>query len=150
MATRTVDDAITVLVGAIMAVLDSSIVNVALPSMSGTLGVTVEEITWVVTGHIPPRSSSCRSPACCRCASGARTSTSSACCSFHRRLRPARYAHAAAWCFRVFQGFGGGVLLTVSQAILRETFLPAAGRGHGLYGMGVVVAPPWAPRWAAG
>ena len=42
----------TVLIGTIMAVLDSSVVNVALPNMSGTLGVTIEEITWVVTGYI--------------------------------------------------------------------------------------------------
>src|ERR1051326_4422468 len=42
----------TVLTGTIMAVLDSSIVNVALPDMSGTLGVTIEEITWVVTAYI--------------------------------------------------------------------------------------------------
>src|SRR5690242_21781537 len=38
--------------GTIMAVLDSSIVNVALPDMSGSLGATVEQITWVVTGYI--------------------------------------------------------------------------------------------------
>src|SRR5512146_3040202 len=44
--------AATVLTGTIMAVLDASIVNVALPSMTGTLGATVEEITWVVTGYI--------------------------------------------------------------------------------------------------
>src|ERR1051326_6960395 len=42
----------TVMTGTIMAVLDSSIVNVALPDMSGTLGVTIEEITWVVTAYI--------------------------------------------------------------------------------------------------
>ena len=42
----------TVLIGTIMAVLDSSVVNVALPDMSGTLGATIEEITWVVTGYI--------------------------------------------------------------------------------------------------
>ena len=42
----------TVLLGTIMAVLDSSVVNVALPPMRGTFGATVEEITWVVTGYI--------------------------------------------------------------------------------------------------
>ena len=41
-----------VLTGTIMAVLDSSIVNVALPDMSGTLGATLQEITWVVTSYI--------------------------------------------------------------------------------------------------
>ncbi len=42
----------TVLTGTFMAVLDSSIVNVALPHMSGTLGATLEEITWVATGYL--------------------------------------------------------------------------------------------------
>ena len=42
----------TVMLGTVMAVLDSSIINVALPSMGGSLGVGVEEIAWVVTGYI--------------------------------------------------------------------------------------------------
>src|SRR5882757_3716887 len=44
--------AVTVMTGTIMAALDASIVNVALPEMGGTLGVTIEEITWVVTGYM--------------------------------------------------------------------------------------------------
>src|SRR5881394_2263007 len=42
----------SVLIGTIMAVLDTSIVNVALADMSGTLGATIEQITWVVTGYM--------------------------------------------------------------------------------------------------
>ncbi|PYP25287.1 MAG: hypothetical protein DMD55_12835 [Gemmatimonadetes bacterium] len=42
----------TVMTGTIMAALDASIVNVALPEMSGTFGATIEEITWVVTGYM--------------------------------------------------------------------------------------------------
>ncbi|MGH7690811.1 MAG: MFS transporter, partial [Gemmatimonadaceae bacterium] len=42
----------TVMIGTMMAVLDSSIVNVAPPDMRGTLGATVDEITWVITGYI--------------------------------------------------------------------------------------------------
>src|SRR6476620_11912572 len=42
----------SVMLGTIMAVLDSSIVNVALPSISGTMGATIEQITWVVSGYI--------------------------------------------------------------------------------------------------
>src|SRR5580704_4372272 len=37
---------------AIMEVLDSTIVNVALPQMAGNLGATFEEIAWVSTGYI--------------------------------------------------------------------------------------------------
>ena len=48
--------------------------------------------------------------------------------------------------FRIVQGFGGGVLLTVSQAILRESF-PAEEQGMamGLYGLGAVLAPAFGP-----
>jgi DHA2 family multidrug resistance protein len=48
--------------------------------------------------------------------------------------------------FRVLQGAGGGVLQTVSQAILRETFPPdEQGIAMGLFGMGAVVAPAVGP-----
>lgn len=36
----------------ILEILDTSIVNVALPSMIGSLGATVDEIAWVVTSYI--------------------------------------------------------------------------------------------------
>ena len=46
---------------AILQVLDTTIVNVALPQMAGNLGATSEEIGWVVTGYIlSATSSSCR------------------------------------------------------------------------------------------
>ena len=43
---------LTVMTGTVMATIDMSIVNVALPNMRGTLGASVEEITWVATGYI--------------------------------------------------------------------------------------------------
>jgi len=48
--------------------------------------------------------------------------------------------------FRILQGFGGGVLLTVSQAILRESFPPEEqGIAMGIYGLGAVLAPAFGP-----
>ncbi len=43
---------ITVMLTAILEVLDSTIVNVALPNMQASLGANVEEITWVLTSYI--------------------------------------------------------------------------------------------------
>ena len=48
--------------------------------------------------------------------------------------------------FRVLQGLGGGVLLPISQAILRETFSQKEqGLAMGLYGMAVVIGPAFGP-----
>jgi DHA2 family multidrug resistance protein len=140
--------ALTVLTGTIMAVLDSSIVNVALPSMSGNLGVTVEEITWVVTGYI--LSQVIVMPITGMLAqrfgrkrlyqfSVALFTVTSMACGLARTL-PVMVL------FRVLQGFGGGVIMTASQAILRETFPPVEqALAMGLYGIGVVVAPALGP-----
>src|SRR6476619_7283884 len=44
--------AFAVVVAALMQVIDSSIVNVALPDMMGNLGASLDEIAWVTTGYI--------------------------------------------------------------------------------------------------
>jgi len=138
----------TVLTGTIMAVLDSSIVNVALPDMSGTLGVTIEEITWVVTAYILAQVivmpitgllSSRFGRKRFYMASVVLFTAASMACGLARGL-------GAMIVFRVAQGFGGGVLLTVSQAILRESFPPEEqGIAMGLYGLGAVLAPAFGP-----
>lgn len=138
----------TVLTGTIMAVLDSSIVNVALPSMSGTLGAGVEEIAWVVTGYILAQVIVMPITALLSERFGRKSfyvfsvvlfTVASMACGLARTL-------PTLVIFRVLQGFGGGVIMTVSQAILRETFPPAEqATAMGLYGMGVVVAPAVGP-----
>ncbi len=137
-----------VLTATIMAVLDSSIVNVALPDMSGNLGATIEEITWVVTAYILAQVivmpitgllSSRFGRKNFYMASVVIFTLASMACGLARTL-PTMIA------FRIVQGFGGGVLLTVSQAILRESF-PAEEQGMamGLYGLGAVLAPAFGP-----
>jgi len=43
---------LTTMLGLIMAIVDTSIVNVALTNMAGTLGASIDEIGWVATGYI--------------------------------------------------------------------------------------------------
>jgi MFS transporter, DHA2 family, multidrug resistance protein len=138
----------TVLTGTIMAVLDSSIVNVAIPDMSGTLGVTIEEITWVVTAYILAQVIVMPITGLLAARFGRKRfymasvilfTAASMACGSARGL-------GSMVVFRVIQGFGGGVLLTVSQAILRETFPPEEqGLAMGLYGLGAVLAPAFGP-----
>jgi MFS transporter, DHA2 family, multidrug resistance protein len=139
---------VTVLTGTIMAVLDSSIVNVALPSMTGSFGASIEEIAWVVTGYILAQVIVMPITALLSERFGRRNfylfsvalfTGASMLCGLARTL-PIMVV------FRVLQGFGSGVIMTVSQAILRETFPPAEqAMAMGLYGMGVVVAPAVGP-----
>ena len=44
--------AVAVILASMLQVIDSSIVNVAIPHMMGTLGATVDEVAWVSTGYI--------------------------------------------------------------------------------------------------
>ncbi len=131
-----------------MAVLDSTIVNVALPSISGTMGATIEQITWVVTGYILANVIIMPLVALLSQRFGRKNfymanvvvfTIASMACGLARNL-PAMVF------FRALQGIGGGVLLTVSQAILRETF-PAEEQGTamGIFGLGVVLAPAFGP-----
>jgi MFS transporter, DHA2 family, multidrug resistance protein len=46
--------ALSVMLGTILEVLDSSIVNVSLPHMQGSFSASVDEIAWVVTSYLLP------------------------------------------------------------------------------------------------
>jgi MFS transporter, DHA2 family, multidrug resistance protein len=138
----------SVMIGTIMAVLDTSIVNVALADMSGTLGATIEQITWVVTGYmlanvlvmpIIGMLAARFGRKNLYLASLAIFTVASMLCGLARSLETMVLV-------RAFQGIGGGVLMTIAQAILRETF-PAKEQGlaMGIFGMGVVLAPAFGP-----
>ncbi|HET8650618.1 MAG TPA: DHA2 family efflux MFS transporter permease subunit [Gemmatimonadales bacterium] len=140
--------AITVMTGSVMAVLDSSIVNVALPDMAGTLGATIEEITWVITGYILANVIIMPIIGLLSARFGRKRMYQASVLLFTGASMACGTASSLSLIvvFRVIQGLGGGVLITVSQAILRETF-PADEQGlaMGIYGMGVVLAPAFGP-----
>jgi len=51
--------AIAVLSSAVMEVLDTSVVNVSLPHIAGSLSATTDEATWVLTSYLVANASSC-------------------------------------------------------------------------------------------
>jgi MFS transporter, DHA2 family, multidrug resistance protein len=116
----------SVLTATIMAVLDSSIVNVALPDMSGTFGATIEEITWVVTAYILAQVIVMPITGLLASRFGRKRFYMASVVLFTVASMACGLTHTLATMvvFRIVQGFGGGVLLTVSQAILRESFPP--------------------------
>ncbi|HVA58128.1 MAG TPA: DHA2 family efflux MFS transporter permease subunit [Gemmatimonadaceae bacterium] len=138
----------TVMIGNIMAVLDSSIVNVALPDMAGNLGATVEEITWVVTGYILANVLVMPIVGMLSARYGRKRLYMVAIAVFTGASMMCGMAHTlpVLVLYRAVQGMAGGVLITVPQAVLRESFPPAEqGLAMGVYGMGVVLAPAIGP-----
>ncbi|MDD3313042.1 DHA2 family efflux MFS transporter permease subunit [Pseudodesulfovibrio sp.] len=140
--------AATVVFGAFMAVMDTSVVNVSMKHMMGSFGTDLSAITWVATSYsiaeiIMVTMSGWWSALMGRkafyLASFALFTGGSVLCgtagSFEQMI-----------VYRVIQGVGGGALIPVSLAILRETFPPAQqGMAMALYGMGVVLAPALGP-----
>jgi MFS transporter, DHA2 family, multidrug resistance protein len=132
----------------IMAALDISIVNVALPYMRGNLGASVEEITWVATGYILSNVIIMPLVAMMSARYGRKRfymasiflfTASSLLCAMSWDL-------TSLVVFRVIQGIGGGAIIPVGQAILRESFpTEEQGIAMGIYGFGVVLGPAFGP-----
>jgi DHA2 family multidrug resistance protein len=140
--------AFAVVLAALMQVIDSSIVNVALPDMMGNLGANLDEIAWVSTGYI--------------LASVIIIPLTGWLGAFFGRKRYfvgsiIIFTVASFLCgastslgmlvfWRVIQGIGGGALMTVSQAVLFESFPPEeAGMAMALFGLGIMVGPTVGP-----
>ncbi len=139
---------ITVMMATIMAALDISIVNVALPYMRGNLGASVEEIAWVATGYLLSNVIVMPMIAMLTARFGRKrfylfsillfTITSMLC--------GVAWNLTALITFRAIQGIGGGAIIPISQAILRESFPPEEqGKIIGIYGLGVILGPAFGP-----
>ncbi|HKR66940.1 MAG TPA: DHA2 family efflux MFS transporter permease subunit [Thermoanaerobaculia bacterium] len=139
---------ISVTFGTLMGAIDASIVNVAVPHLSGSLGATIEQITWVTTGFVmatvlvmPLTGFLARMFGQKRVylASLVLFIIGSVLCGFARSL-------PMLVLFRVLQGFGAGALQPTEQAILRQTFPPAEqGMAMAVFGMAVVLGPAFGP-----
>jgi MFS transporter, DHA2 family, multidrug resistance protein len=140
--------AITVSFAAILEIIDTSIVNVALPHMQGNLGATLSEIGWVVTGYsianviIIPLSAWLgdkfgRKPYFIFSLVG--FTLASVLCGFANSL-------VMLVASRILQGLCGGGLLAKAQAVLFETFPPEEqGLAQAIFGFGVIIGPVMGP-----
>src|ERR1700761_5587153 len=140
--------ALTVTIATFMEVLDTSIANVALPHIAGSVGASQDEATWVLTsylvssaiilpisGWISNRIGRKRFYMTCV----VMFTVCSALCGFAPSLGFLIVA-------RILQGLGGGGLAPSEQAILADTFpIEKRGQAFALYGMAVVVAPAIGP-----
>ncbi len=140
--------AFSVMLGTFMEVLDTSVANVSLPHIAGTLSATPEEATWVLTSYLVANAIILPTAAWLGGVFGRKRllltcillfTTASAICGAAPRLDILILA-------RIAQGLGGGALQPIAQAVLLESFPPRRrGVAMATYGMGVVVAPILGP-----
>jgi DHA2 family multidrug resistance protein len=140
--------ALTASLGAILEVIDTSIVNVALTDMQATLGATVTEIGWVVTGYAIANVVLIPLSAWLGDFFGKKTyfvfsmigfTAASVLCGLSVNLPMLVVA-------RIIQGLCGGGLLAKAQAILFETFPPSEqGIAQSVFGVGVIAGPAIGP-----
>jgi DHA2 family multidrug resistance protein len=139
---------ITAVFCALLEIIDTTIVNVALPNMRGSLGSTLSEVSWVITAYsianviIVPMTSWLSQ-------------------QFGRRNYFAAsiilFTIASFLCgnstsigeliiFRFIQGLGGGALLVTSQTIIIESYPPEKrAMGQAIYVIGVIIGPTLGP-----
>ncbi len=139
---------LSVMIPTLIEILDTSVANVALTHIQGSLSAGQEEVTWVLTSYlvanavvIPMSGWLARLLGRKRylLASLVLFTIASILCGTATSLGMLIF-------YRVVQGVGGGGLQPMSQAILMETFPPnQRGLAMGIFGMGVVVGPILGP-----
>jgi DHA2 family multidrug resistance protein len=140
--------AIAVMSSAVMEVLDTSVVNVSLPHVAGSLSASVEEATWVLTSYLVANAVVLPITGWLANLIGRKRllltvvtgfTLSSVCCGLAPSLPALIF-------FRVLQGTTGGGLQPLSQAVLLEEF-PSQERGKAMafWGLGIVAAPILGP-----
>src|SRR5690242_14115182 len=140
--------AVTVTLATFMEVLDTSIANVALPHIAGSLSAGQDESTWVLTSYLVSNAIVLPLSGWLSSIVGRKNfymgcvalfTVSSFLCGLAPNL-------GTLIVFRVLQGAGGGGLQPSEQAILADTFAPKQrGMAFAIYGMAVVLAPAIGP-----
>jgi DHA2 family multidrug resistance protein len=139
---------ITVISAAVIELIDTSIVNVALTDMSGNLGATIEDAAWVITAYALANVIIIPMTSFLAALFGRRNYYIGSILLF--TIASFLCGHATGlWelvAFRFLQGAGGGALLSTSQAILFEAFtLEERPLAAGIFSLGIVIGPTIGP-----
>jgi DHA2 family multidrug resistance protein len=140
--------AATVALAAFMEVLDTSIANVALPHIAGTLGASTDEGTWVLTSYLVSNAIVLPLGGWISNVIGRRNFfvlciTIFTVASF---LCGAAPSLPILLLCRILQGAGGGGMQPMAQAIMADSFEPhKRGQAFALYGLVAVLAPSIGP-----
>jgi DHA2 family multidrug resistance protein len=135
---------ITVMLPTIMEIVDTSVANVALPHMQGSLNAGTDEVTWVLTSYLVSNAVILPMTGWLARMFGRKRflitciilfTLSSFLCGAAPNL-------ATLIVFRILQGAAGGALIPTSQAILMETFPPREqGMAMAIFGVGAMFGP---------
>src|SRR4029078_6823256 len=139
---------ITAIFCALLEIVDTTIVNVALNDMRGNLGATMTEVGWVITAYaignviIVPMTSWLSQQFGRRNYFAASIMLFTVCSFLCGNA-------SGIWelvLFRFMQGLGGGALLVTSQTIITESYPPEKrGMAQAIYGLGVIIGPTLGP-----
>src|SRR5512140_2957714 len=131
-----------------MEVLDTTVVNVSLPHIAGSLSASVDEASWALTSYLVANAIILPMTGWLASVFGRKnllmiSVVGFTAASFLCGLAPTL---GSLIFFRVVQGAAGGALQPLSQAVLLEAFPPdQRGKAMGFWGLGIVVAPILGP-----
>jgi DHA2 family multidrug resistance protein len=140
--------AVAVMFATFMEILDTTVVNVSLPHIAGSLSSTIDESTWALTSYLVANAIILPLTGWLANHFGRKrllmlSVTGFTIASFLCGLAPTLGVLVF---FRVIQGMTGGALQPLSQAVLLEAFPPRdRGKAMGFWGLGIVVAPILGP-----
>src|SRR5213595_1236360 len=146
---------LSVMMVTVMQVLDTSVTNVALPHMQGSLSAGIEEMSWVVTSYLAANAVAIPATGWLSARFGRRRfflicTVLFTVSSFLSGIAPTLPFLVA---MRVLQGLGGGPVIPMAQAIMWEIFpLRQRGTAMAVWGIGIMMAPilgPTAGGWIA-
>jgi DHA2 family multidrug resistance protein len=136
--------AVTCMLGTLMEVVDTSVANVSLPHMQGTFSASVDEITWVITSYLVANAVVLPITGWLGNYFGRRKFYLTCLGVFTLASLGSGAAPTLPFLvvMRVVQGFAGGAMVPMSQAILLEAFPPhERGKAMAMFGVGVVFGP---------
>ncbi len=140
--------AVSVILATLLEMIDTTIVNVALPNIQGNLGATIDEGTYVVTGYIVASVVIVPLTPWLQARFGLKRyylasilifTAASVMCGLS-----GSFTELVIW--RIIQGIGGGGLISTSQTILRDVFPDdKQGAAQGIFALGVIIGPTLGP-----
>jgi len=139
---------VSVMLVTVMQVVDTSVTNVALPHMQGSLSASVDEIAWVLTSYLAANAVIIPATGWLSGLLGRKRfflicTLLFTLSSFLSGIAPSLEFLVA---MRIFQGIGGGPMIPISQAIMWEIFpLRQRGMAMAVWGIGIMMGPIFGP-----